>query len=72
MPQQPQTKIQTLNQSIAYCPTDSRYRVAYGYFGYSAPMLGVWFTYELIGVCHNELGAERVVLAHQKERQSGF
>ena len=61
--------IEALNQKIAYHPNDSRYRIAYAYFGYSTPMLGVWFMGENIGVCHNELGAERVVLAHMEERQ---
>ena len=60
--------IEALNKKITYRPKDSRYRLGYAYFGYSTPMLGVWFMDENIGVCHNELGAERVVLSHEKER----
>ena len=61
--------IEALNQKITYRSKDSRYRIGYSYFGYSTPMLGVWFMDKNIGVCHNELGAERVVLAHIEEHQ---
>ena len=57
---------------ILYKPSDKRYELTYEYCGYSIPMICVRFCKDLIGVCRNETGAERVINQHVKERQKAI